>query len=72
MAEPDERPDWFWELAIATNAVVKGVLGSLGQSGHICASVDPRTSREPVAPSPYADRARAEAPITSGWRARPR
>jgi len=42
LAEADGRPDWFWELAIAANAVVKGLLGSLGQSGHICASVDPR------------------------------
>jgi hypothetical protein len=28
----------FWELAIATNAAFKGLLGSLGQSGHVCAS----------------------------------
>ena len=34
-----ERPDWFWELAIATNAAVKGLLGSMNQSGHICARV---------------------------------
>ena len=40
MADAGERPDWFWELAIAANAVVKGLLGSMGQSGHICASVE--------------------------------
>lgn len=34
-----ERPEWFWELAIATNAAVKGLLGSMNQSGHICAGV---------------------------------
>ena len=33
-----ERPDWYWEIAIAANAVVKGVLGAQGESGHICAS----------------------------------
>lgn len=32
--EPDQR---FWELALAVNAAFKGLLGSLGQSGHVCA-----------------------------------
>jgi len=34
------RSDEFWELAIAVNAAVKGLLGSLGESGHICARVE--------------------------------
>jgi F420-0:gamma-glutamyl ligase len=28
--------DDFWEIALAVNAAVKGLLGSQGQSGHIC------------------------------------
>ena len=32
--------DSLWELALATNAAFKGLLGSLGQSGHICASTE--------------------------------
>ncbi|MBS2964825.1 hypothetical protein KGA66_17340 [Actinocrinis puniceicyclus] len=35
-----QRPDWFWELAIAVNAAFKGLLGSMGESGHICASTE--------------------------------
>jgi hypothetical protein len=31
---PDPR---FWELALAVNAAFKGLLGSMGQSGHVCA-----------------------------------
>jgi hypothetical protein len=31
------RPDWYWEIAIAVNAAFKGLLGSTGQSGQICA-----------------------------------
>ena len=34
--QPEERPEWFWELAIACNAAIKGLLGAGGQSGHIC------------------------------------
>ncbi|WP_431783451.1 hypothetical protein [Streptomyces chumphonensis] len=41
MTDRNERPDWFWELAVATNAAFKGLLGSMGESGHICASVEP-------------------------------
>lgn len=37
---PPQRSEEFWELAIAMNAAVKGLLGSMGESGHICASVD--------------------------------
>jgi hypothetical protein len=37
--DPPVRPEWFWELAIAVNAAFKGLLGSQGESGHICASV---------------------------------
>jgi len=33
-----DRPDWYWELALAVNAAFKGMLGALGESGHICAS----------------------------------
>ncbi|MFF2044092.1 hypothetical protein ACFVVX_27095 [Kitasatospora sp. NPDC058170] len=40
-SESNERPDWFWELAVAMNAAFKGLLGSMGESGHICASVEP-------------------------------
>jgi hypothetical protein len=40
-ADPQDRPDWFWELAVAVNAAFKGLLGSVGESGHICASVVP-------------------------------
>lgn len=29
--------DQFWQLALAVNAAFKGLLGSTGQSGHICA-----------------------------------
>lgn len=36
-----ERPDWYWEIAIATNAVVKGMFGAQGESGHICARTLP-------------------------------
>ena len=35
------RSDEFWELALAVNAAFKGLLGSMGQSGHICARVIP-------------------------------
>jgi hypothetical protein len=41
LSDPGDRPEWFWELAVAMNAAVKGLLGSMGESGHICASVDP-------------------------------
>jgi len=34
----DSSDSRFWELAIATNAAFKGLLGSMGQSGHVCAS----------------------------------
>ena len=37
---PPQRSEEFWELAIAMNAAIKGLLGSMGESGHICASVD--------------------------------
>jgi len=40
-AESEHRPDWFWELAVAMNAAFKGLLGSMGESGHICACVIP-------------------------------
>lgn len=30
-----------WEIAIAVNAVVKGLLGSMGQSGHVCRETIP-------------------------------
>lgn len=33
---PSTHTDEFWELAIATNAAIKGLLGSMGQSGHVC------------------------------------
>lgn len=36
ITRPDDRPEWFWELAIAVNAAIKGILGSMGQSGNIC------------------------------------
>lgn len=36
--DEDER---FWQLALAVNAAFKGLLGSMNQSGHICASVAP-------------------------------
>lgn len=36
-----KRSEEFWEIAIAMNAAIKGLLGSMGESGHICASVDP-------------------------------
>lgn len=36
MAHTDE----FWELAVAVNAAFKGLLGSMGESGHICARVE--------------------------------
>jgi len=39
--EADERPDWFWELALAVNAAFKGLLGASGQSGHICQKTIP-------------------------------
>lgn len=39
--EADERPDWFWELALAVNAAFKGLLGASGQSGHICKQTIP-------------------------------
>lgn len=29
----------FWQLSIAVNAAFKGLLGSMGQSGHICSKV---------------------------------
>src|SRR5688500_10591891 len=29
--------DSFWQLALAVNAAFKGLLGSTGESGHICA-----------------------------------
>jgi hypothetical protein len=34
--EPAQREPTGWEIAIAVNAVVKGLLGSMGQSGHVC------------------------------------
>jgi len=37
----DKRPEWFWELALAVNAAFKGLLGSEGQSGHICGRTIP-------------------------------
>ena len=34
----DPKPiDLFWQLALAVNAAFKGLLGSTGESGHICA-----------------------------------
>lgn len=39
------RPAWFWELAVATNAAFKGLLGSMNQSGHICARTLPIVGR---------------------------
>lgn len=41
--EGNERPDWFWELALAVNAAFKGLLGASGQSGHICRQTVPIT-----------------------------
>lgn len=41
---PDEKaepPGWYWELAVATNAALKGLLGAQCQSGHICARAVP-------------------------------
>lgn len=35
-----EENSSFWELALATNAAFKGLLGSMGQSGHICSSAE--------------------------------
>lgn len=35
------RSDEFWEIAISVNAAFKGLLGSMGQSGHICRSTVP-------------------------------
>jgi hypothetical protein len=32
----NKSPD-YWELAIAVNAAFKGLLGSMGESGHVCA-----------------------------------
>lgn len=49
-----QRPDWFWELAIAVNAAFKGLLGSMGESGHICASTEA---------------VEGEVDTTSGWEA---
>ncbi|MDR7303523.1 coenzyme F420-0:L-glutamate ligase [Haloactinomyces albus] len=34
------RSDEYWEIAIAVNAAFKGILGSMGESGHICGSVE--------------------------------
>lgn len=31
-----DKNDRFWELSLAINAAFKGLLGSMGQSGHIC------------------------------------
>lgn len=36
--------DRFWELAIAVNAAFKGLLGSMGESGHVCARAIPITA----------------------------
>lgn len=38
-----QEPDRFWELAIAVNAAFKGLLGSMGESGHVCARTVPIT-----------------------------
>ena len=38
---PRERPDYFWEIAVAVNAAFKGLLGSMNESGHICARAQP-------------------------------
>lgn len=35
------RSDEFWEIAIAVNAALKGLLGHLGQSGHVCQRTAP-------------------------------
>jgi hypothetical protein len=32
--------DEFWQLSMAVNAAFKGLLGSMGESGHICAQVE--------------------------------
>lgn len=40
--------DAFWELALATNAAFKGLLGAMGQSGHICARTIPLEGRLPL------------------------
>jgi hypothetical protein len=47
-----DRPEWFWELAVAVNAAFKGLLGSMGESGHICARTDA---------------AQGEVPVEQGW-----
>jgi hypothetical protein len=45
-----ERSDEFWELAIAVNAMAKGLLGSMGESGHVCQRAIPLARRlEPEA-----------------------
>ena len=36
MTESYDRDERFWELALAVNAAFKGLLGSMGQSGHVC------------------------------------
>jgi hypothetical protein len=40
-SSPGSEADRFWELAIAVNAAFKGLLGSMGESGHVCARVLP-------------------------------
>jgi hypothetical protein len=37
---PRSEPDG-WEIAVAVNAVVKGLLGAMGQSGHVCREAIP-------------------------------
>ncbi|WP_431936239.1 hypothetical protein [Micromonospora sp. RP3T] len=38
----DERTEpTGWEIAVAVNAVVKGLLGAMGQSGHVCREAIP-------------------------------
>jgi hypothetical protein len=32
-----EKSEEFWKIALAVNASFKGLLGSMGESGHICA-----------------------------------
>jgi hypothetical protein len=52
---PDDRDSNFWELALAVNAAFKGLLGSMGESGHVCARarsiarrIDPDTGWDAV------------------------
>lgn len=41
MLDSDRREPTGWEIAIATNAALKGLLGAMGQSGHVCREAIP-------------------------------